>query len=100
MPSNVVFVFNGVDASGTQWTQTLSVPFDGPQTQLVVGGVSNAASGQQAYAPGMLLSVYGTAFGDFIQMAGTIPLPQYLAGFEACGQWRDCAHFIMFHRIR
>ncbi len=68
---------------GNPWTQTLSVPFDGPQPPLVVGGASNAASGQQSYAPGMLLSVYGTALGDFVQSAGTIPLPQYLAGFEA-----------------
>ncbi len=83
VPSNVVFVFTGTDANGNGWTQTLSVPFDGPQTQLVIGGASNAASGQQSYAPGMLLSVYGTALGDFIQSAGTIPLPQYLAGFEA-----------------
>ena len=37
----------------------------------------------QSYAPGMLLSVYGTALGDFVQSAGAIPLPQYLAGFEA-----------------
>jgi uncharacterized protein (TIGR03437 family) len=83
VPTNVVFGFTGTDASGKQWTQTLSVPFDGPQTQLVVGGASNAASGQQSYAPGMLLSVYGTALGDFAQSAGTIPLPQYLAGFDA-----------------
>ncbi len=83
VPTNVVFGFTGTDASGKQWTQTLSVPFDGPQTQLVVGGASNAASGQKAYAPGMLLSVYGTALGNFAQSAGTIPLPQYLAGFEA-----------------
>jgi uncharacterized protein (TIGR03437 family) len=83
VPTNVVFGFSGTDASGKQWTQTLSAPFDGPQTQLVVGGASNAASGQQSYAPGMLLSVYGTALGDFAQSAGTIPLPQYLAGFEA-----------------
>ena len=83
VPSNVVFVFTGTDAKGNSWTQTLSIPFDGPETQLVVGGASNAASGEQSYAPGMLLSVYGTALGDFIQSAGTIPLPQYLAGFEA-----------------
>jgi uncharacterized protein (TIGR03437 family) len=83
VPSNVVFGFTGVDAGGKQWSQTLTVPFDGPQTQLVVGGVSNAASGEQSYAPGMLVSVYGTALGDFIQSAGTLPLPQYLAGFEA-----------------
>ncbi len=72
-----------MDASGKQWTQTLTVLFDGPQTQLAIGGASNAASGQQSYAPGMLLSVYGTALGDFVQSAGTVPLPQYLAGFEA-----------------
>jgi uncharacterized protein (TIGR03437 family) len=83
VPGNVVFVFTGTDAKGNAWTQTLSVPFNGPQTQLVIGGASNAASGEQSYAPGMLLSVYGTALGDFIQSAGTIPLPQYLAGFEA-----------------
>ncbi len=83
VPTNVLFDFTGMDASGKQWTQTLSVPFDGPDPPLVVDGASNAASGQQAYAPGMLLSVYGTALGEFAQSAGTIPLPQYLAGFEA-----------------
>ncbi len=83
VPSNVIFAFTGTDAKGNPWTQTLSVPFDGPQTQLIVGGASNAATGQQSYAPGMLLSVYGTALGDFVQSAGTIPLPLYLAGFEA-----------------
>lgn len=83
VPTNVVFAFTGTDANGNQWTQTLSVPFDGPQTQLVIGGASNAASGQQSYAPGMLLSVYGIALGNFVQLAGTIPLPQYLSGFEA-----------------
>jgi uncharacterized protein (TIGR03437 family) len=83
VPTNVVFAFTGTDARGNPWTQTLSVPFDGPQTPLIVGGASNAASGRQSYAPGMLLSVYGTALGNFGQSAGTIPLPFYLAGFEA-----------------
>jgi uncharacterized protein (TIGR03437 family) len=83
VPANVVFAFTGVDANGTQWSQTLTVPFDGFQTPLAIGGASNAASGQQSYAPGMLVSVYGAALGDFAQSAGTVPLPQYLAGFEA-----------------
>jgi len=83
VPANVVFSFSGADSSGTQWTQQLTVPFDGPQPQLAVGGVSNAASGQQSFAPGMLVSIYGTALGDFAQVAGTVPLPQYLSGFEA-----------------
>lgn len=83
VPSNVIFAFTGVDASGKQWSQTLSIPFEGTDPELAIAGASNAASGVQSYAPGMLLSVYGTAFGNFAQSAGTIPLPQYLAGFEA-----------------
>lgn len=83
VPTNVVFGFTGRDASGTTWSQQLTVPFEGPQTPLAINGVSNAASGQPSFAPGMLVSVYGTALGDFAQPAGTVPLPQYLAGFEA-----------------
>jgi len=83
VPANVVFGFRGMDASGKQWAEQIAIPFDGPQPQLQVGGAGNAASGRQSYAPGMFLSVYGTAFGSFSQSAGTIPLPRYLAGFEA-----------------
>jgi uncharacterized protein (TIGR03437 family) len=83
VPTTVTFGFTGKDASGHQWSQQFSVPFSGPQVQLTVAGASNAASGQQAYAPGMIVSVYGTALGNYAQSAGVIPLPQYLAGFEA-----------------
>jgi len=83
VPTNIVFGYGGTDARGNQWSGQTTIPFAGPQTQLIVGGASNAASGVQSYAPGMLLSVYGTAMGNFAQSAGTIPLPQYLAGFEA-----------------
>jgi uncharacterized protein (TIGR03437 family) len=83
VPTTVTFVFSGVDATGQSWTVQFPVPFSGPQTQLSVGGAANAASYQQAYAPGMLVAVFGAALGDFAQSAGTIPLPQYLAGFEA-----------------
>lgn len=83
VPTTVTFGFTGTDAGGHQWTQQFSVPFSAPQVQLTVGGASNAASGQQAYAPGMIVSVYGTALGDYAQAASVIPLPEYLAGFEA-----------------
>jgi uncharacterized protein (TIGR03437 family) len=83
VPTNVTFGYKGSDALGNQWDHTLTVPFDGVQTPLIVGGVSNAASGQQSFAPGMLVSVYGTAMGNAAQSAGTIPLPQFLEGFEA-----------------
>ena len=82
-PKSVLFEFSGVDPNGRQWSQQFSVPFNGVQIPLAVGGVGNAASGEAAYAPGELVSVYGTSFGNFAQSAATIPLPGYMAGFEA-----------------
>jgi uncharacterized protein (TIGR03437 family) len=86
-PVNVVFSFSFANASGATWSTTMTVPFAGPQpnTLLAIGGVSNAASGQQTFAPGMLVSVYGTGLGDFVESAASAtisPLPQYLAGFS------------------
>jgi uncharacterized protein (TIGR03437 family) len=83
VPTTVTFVFSGTDNAGHPWTVQFPVPFSGPQTNLAVGGVTNAASYQKAYAPGMIVAVFGSAMGDFAQSAGTLPLPEYLAGFEA-----------------
>jgi uncharacterized protein (TIGR03437 family) len=83
VPTTVTFVFSGVDAQGNPWTVSFPVPFSGPQTNLTVAGATNGASYQKAYAPGMILSVFGSARADFAQSASTIPLPEYLAGFEA-----------------
>jgi uncharacterized protein (TIGR03437 family) len=78
VPTNETFAF-----SGPGWSTSLTIPFQGPQAQLNVGGASNAASGQQTFAPGMIMAVYGTALGTLSQPATTIPLPEYMAGFEA-----------------
>jgi uncharacterized protein (TIGR03437 family) len=82
-PKNVIFAFSGVDASGTPWSQEFSVPFQGPQVHITIAGMSNAASGTATFAPGQIVSVYGTAMGNFAQAAGALPLTTYLAGFEA-----------------
>ena len=82
-PKNVVFVFGGTDANNNSWSTQMSVAFEGTQPALTVAGVNNAASGQNAYAPGMLMAIYGAGLGTFVQAAAAIPLPQYLAGFEA-----------------
>ena len=84
VPANVPFTISGTDAgSGRQWSQQLSVPFQGLEPQLSVAGISNAGSGQQVFAPGEIISVYGTAMGDFAQAAGALPLTMYLAGCKA-----------------
>jgi uncharacterized protein (TIGR03437 family) len=82
-PQTVLFNFTGVDPDGTTWSRDLSVAFQGPENLSRISGFINAASGQQAYAPGMLLTVFGTNFGSSAQAAGSIPLPDVMAGFEA-----------------
>jgi uncharacterized protein (TIGR03437 family) len=83
IPKMVLFTFTGVDANGRAWSQDFSVPFRAPMVKISVAGVRNAASGEQTFAPGELISVYGAQFGDFTQAATALPLPWYLAGFEA-----------------
>jgi len=83
VPENETFGFSGVDANGDPWSTAVTESFQGPQAQLTVAGANNAASGKQVFAPGMIMSVYGTGLGTLAQAATTLPLPQYMAGFEA-----------------
>jgi uncharacterized protein (TIGR03437 family) len=83
VPKSVLFTFTGVDSGGKTWSQDYSIPFQGPQVKQTVAGSSNGASGKQSYAPGMVLSVYGTNLGETAQPATAIPLPFILEGFEA-----------------
>ncbi len=46
-------------------------------------GLSNNASGQVAFAPGMLMSVYGTGLAPSAQLGSVLPLPISLAGVSA-----------------
>jgi uncharacterized protein (TIGR03437 family) len=82
VPKVVVFGFSGTDDSGAQWTTQLPAQFHGPQNLAIVG-LANAASGEQAFAPGMVLTITGSELGPFTQSAGTFPLPQFLAGVQA-----------------
>jgi uncharacterized protein (TIGR03437 family) len=79
VPANETFSF-----SGPGWSTALTIPFQGPQAQLNIGGVSNAASYSQSFAPGMILAVFGTGMGIIPagQAAATIPLPEMMAGVE------------------
>jgi len=85
-PVNVVFNISGGSGSAT-WNTTLTVPFTGPEPLLAIGGISNAASGQQTFAPGMLVSVYGTGMGSYAQDITVTPLVEYADGVEAFVSW-------------
>jgi uncharacterized protein (TIGR03437 family) len=84
VPKTVMFTFGGVDTgTGNPWSLQLAVPFSGPQAQQPIAGVSNAASGQQVYAPGMIMGVYGVQMGTSTVSATAIPLPSFLGGILA-----------------
>jgi len=48
-----------------------------------IAGMSNGASFRQTYAPGMLLSVFGSQLSIFTAAASSVPLPASLAGVSA-----------------
>ena len=81
-PANVTFIFSG-GSGGSAWSTSLTVSFQGAQPQITLGGASNAASGQQAFAPGMIMSLYGSAFSTLSEAATVTPLPEYMVGLEA-----------------
>jgi uncharacterized protein (TIGR03437 family) len=79
-----MLVIQAVDAA----PQFIDVPVTllvGDTSRILIGGVSNAASFQTAFAPGMLMGVYGSQLAPqgTAQLASTLPLPLNLAGVAA-----------------
>jgi uncharacterized protein (TIGR03437 family) len=66
----------GFSASSGSVTVTVIVPTS-------IGGLQNAASFQNVYAPGMAMSVYGTNLALSTQTAYALPLPLTMAGASA-----------------
>ncbi|HLK64170.1 MAG TPA: protease pro-enzyme activation domain-containing protein [Bryobacteraceae bacterium] len=83
VPSVMVFGFTGQDASGQTWSQQVPVPFDAASGSLTVGGVANAASYQQVFAPGMLLYVAGTQLSPVAQIANSVPFLDFMGDVSA-----------------
>lgn len=71
----------------TTTTQLLEVPVafevGTGAPSMSIAGVSNGASFDTAFAPGMVLSVFGTALAPSVAQAGSLPLPQSLVGVSA-----------------
>ena len=83
VPTVIPFAFTGKDSSGKTWSQQISVPFDSPSTTLSIGGVANAASYQQVFAPGMLLYVAGTELSPVTAIAGAVPFLGFMGDVSA-----------------
>jgi uncharacterized protein (TIGR03437 family) len=61
-------------------TITVSTAVTGPPS---IAGVANGASFRQTFAPGMVLSVFGSNLAPSTWSAQTVPLPAQLAGVSA-----------------
>jgi len=85
VPATIPMTFGGADPSGRTWTQSISVQFLPAQTTTgpQIAGVSNGASGQLTFAPGMEMSVYGTLLASSTAVASALPLPATLGGATA-----------------
>lgn len=78
---NATLLIQAADAA----PQFLEVPvvFTVGSSGATIGGVSNGASFQPAFAPGMILSAFGTQLAPSTQVAAGLPLPLSLAGVSA-----------------
>jgi len=88
-PGPVSFGFGGHDTSGYRWSTQVSVPIVGAPEQFVYlppGALGNGASFHEVFAPGMILSVFGSNLTNPYNtsgQAGSLPLPLTLAGSSA-----------------
>jgi uncharacterized protein (TIGR03437 family) len=55
----------------------------GASSSVSITGISNGASFQQVYAPGMVMSVFGTGLANSTKVASSVPLPVSLDGVSA-----------------
>jgi uncharacterized protein (TIGR03437 family) len=72
-----IFVPSGGPRAGANYTDVHEVFFLPPQAppQIREGGVVNAASGQALFAPGSLISLFGSGLAPSEQAATKLPLP-------------------------
>ena len=71
-------------ANGTP--QFVEVPLAfvvGASGAISIGGLTNAASFKQVFAPGMIMSVFGSGLAPLEQSAANLPLPLTMAGASA-----------------
>ncbi len=84
-PVTGAFAFSGKDPSGRTWSEQLSVQFlpAASSSATTIAGVLQGASFKTVFAPGMIMSVFGTNFTSTTQAASSLPLPASLQGVSA-----------------
>jgi len=71
---------NSYNSAAASTVIAVTATLSGPPT---IGGLTNGASFKQVYAPGMILTVFGTQLAPAAVSAVTVPLPAKLVGVSA-----------------
>jgi uncharacterized protein (TIGR03437 family) len=79
--SNVTAAYSG-DTS-VNATISVSVSSTASETKPAIAGLAHGASFKQSFAPGMILSVFGSQLAPSTESASAVPLPLTMAGVEA-----------------
>ncbi|HEY6347096.1 MAG TPA: protease pro-enzyme activation domain-containing protein [Bryobacteraceae bacterium] len=82
IPSNATITAT-YSGSSTSVGVTLTSTGHGPSAAPTLSGVTNAASYKQSYAPGELISLFGSQLSLITQPASSLPLPVALSGLAA-----------------
>ncbi len=83
VPLTQTFEISGRDESGYSWIRTLPVQFLGLPPAPVISGIANGASFAQSFAPGSILSIFGSNLASGTQAAAVVPLIDFSGGVLA-----------------
>ncbi len=79
--SNVTAEYSGNNSVNA--TISVSVSSGASETKPTIAGLAHGASFKEAFAPGMILSVFGSQLAPSTESAGSVPLPLTMTGVEA-----------------
>jgi uncharacterized protein (TIGR03437 family) len=77
------FELRGVDASGRTWSRSAQAQFLGAAPVPQIAAIANGASFRTTFAPGMLISAFGTNLAPYAQAAAAVPLLNFMGGVSA-----------------
>ncbi len=79
----ITAVYRDSNSNSVSASVTVSVTSTGSSAKPAVAGLTNGASFKQTFAPGMILSVFGSQLATSTLSASSVPLPVSMAGVAA-----------------
>jgi uncharacterized protein (TIGR03437 family) len=78
--NNITAQYNSDNSTFANAAAMVTITVTTQAAPLSISGIANGADYGHAYAPGEILSIFGTGLASAVQAAGSVPLPVTLAG--------------------